>query len=64
MSILDKIIGKVAPHDCLACGAEGYLLCAACMDRLAAMSGCCYRCPEGFAGRSDMCSLPPNQLIE
>jgi hypothetical protein len=29
MSIFDILISKIAPHDCLACGAEGYLLCAA-----------------------------------
>lgn len=46
MSFLDRLIGKIAPHNCLACGAEGYLLCAACTDRLAAVPGHCYRCEK------------------
>jgi hypothetical protein len=36
MSIFDILISKIAPHDCLACGAEGYLLCAACAAKLRA----------------------------
>jgi ComF family protein len=34
MSIFDTLIAKIAPHDCLGCGAEGDLLCAACLKRL------------------------------
>lgn len=30
MSLLDYIIGKIAPHDCLGCGSEGSLLCKRC----------------------------------
>ena len=50
MSILDTIIGKIAPHDCLDCGTEGYLLCEACVDRLETIPERCYRCRRLSAG--------------
>jgi len=34
VSFLDTILAIVAPHDCLACQAEGSLLCKACLDSL------------------------------
>lgn len=34
MSIIDKIIGAVVPHDCLGCGVEGGLLCPDCIAKL------------------------------
>jgi ComF family protein len=36
MSIFEQIISFVAPHECLACGAEGYLLCGRCAAALPA----------------------------
>jgi ComF family protein len=44
MSILDTFIGVVAPHDCLACGREGNLLCSPCSGTLQALPEQCYRC--------------------
>lgn len=46
MSLFDTLIGKIAPYDCLACGAEGHLLCTACTNRLAVIPERCYRCQE------------------
>jgi ComF family protein len=34
MSLIDRIIGAVVPHDCLGCGVEGGLLCSGCADKL------------------------------
>jgi ComF family protein len=34
MSVFDKFIGLLAPHDCLGCGAEGALLCDLCIAQL------------------------------
>jgi ComF family protein len=34
MSILEKIISIIAPHECLSCQKEGLLLCAACQGAL------------------------------
>ncbi|HSX46182.1 MAG TPA: phosphoribosyltransferase family protein [Candidatus Saccharimonadia bacterium] len=34
MSILDRLAGWPAPHDCLGCGVEGSLLCAKCCAQL------------------------------
>jgi ComF family protein len=44
MSIIDSLIGKLAPHECLGCGAEGNLLCADCTSTMQAVPGRCYRC--------------------
>jgi ComF family protein len=41
---MDRVIGRLAPHDCLGCGAEGRLLCAACRERLRVPVANCYRC--------------------
>lgn len=30
MSLFDRFLDKLVPHDCLGCGAEGSLICAAC----------------------------------
>ncbi|HSW85241.1 MAG TPA: ComF family protein [Candidatus Saccharimonadales bacterium] len=44
MSLLDSLLGIVAPHDCLACGAEGNLLCGLCAGSLQGIPDRCYRC--------------------
>ena len=36
MAFIDKIIGQLAPHDCVGCGQEGSLLCTKCTAGLAA----------------------------
>ncbi len=54
MSILDTLIGTMAPHECLACGAEGDLLCAACTKTLRALPERCYRC-QTFMKKSLTC---------
>jgi ComF family protein len=46
MNLFDNLISKIAPYDCLACGTEGQLLCAACAGKLAAIPERCYRCRE------------------
>ena len=51
MSILDDLIGLLVPHSCLACGAEGRLLCTSCTAGLTGAKPLCYRCqrpaPDG-----------------
>lgn len=34
MSLIDSIVAKIAPHDCLGCRAEGSLLCPDCIQKL------------------------------
>src|SRR4051812_1447687 len=34
MSIIDRLISQIAPHDCLSCGREGALLCTDCLGQL------------------------------
>jgi ComF family protein len=56
MSILDTFIGKLAPHECLGCGAEGDLLCSACSANLTAAPERCYLCQK-IMNKSLTCSL-------
>lgn len=42
--ILDKLIGVVAPHQCVGCGREGSLLCVSCAPKLPLAISRCYRC--------------------
>lgn len=44
MSLIDRLLAMVAPHECLGCGAEGALLCAVCAQALPAIPSRCYRC--------------------
>lgn len=50
MSILDKALGVVAPHECVGgCGTEGTLLCQPCNETLAEFVPRCYRCKRASA---------------
>lgn len=44
MSILDHIIGLYAPHSCVGCGNEGFLVCDACRLTIRTAQAVCYRC--------------------
>lgn len=44
MNLLEVLIAKIAPHNCLACGTEGTLLCASCVNLLRAVPERCYLC--------------------
>lgn len=44
MSIIDIILGFLAPYDCLVCAAEGDLLCSVCAGDLPRFSARCYAC--------------------
>jgi ComF family protein len=44
MNLVGVLIGKIAIHECLACGAEGSLLCSVCLAALPALPEHCYRC--------------------
>lgn len=51
MSLIDSIIGSIVPHECLACGQEGKLLCCRCsLKFLQATPACCYRCKSVVSG--------------
>jgi len=54
MSLTDKLISVVAPHDCLGCGYEGRLVCAGCATGLKKVPERCYRCHE-FSLRASTC---------
>lgn len=49
MSLIDRFIGVLAPHECLGCGLESSLLCNDCADGLSLLAKLCYRCqrPDG-----------------
>lgn len=44
MRVIEHIISTIAPHECLGCGLEGSLLCAACSQQLPPIPERCYRC--------------------
>ena len=56
MSILDTFIGKLAPHECLGCGAEGDLLCVACAETLTPVAERCYLC-QAKMNKSLTCAM-------
>jgi ComF family protein len=44
MNVFDRIVGVIAPHECLKCGIEGSVLCVACMSQLTPIPPRCYKC--------------------
>lgn len=44
--ILDKLIGVIAPHQCVGCSLGGTLLCASCASALVPAISRCYRCHQ------------------
>lgn len=50
MSLLDRLIGLLAPHSCVNCGAEGRLLCETCLARLPPSASRCYHCLRPSVG--------------
>jgi ComF family protein len=44
MSIIDKIISNIVPHDCLGCGYEGGIICTVCVANFKLVPERCYRC--------------------
>lgn len=42
--MLDRIVSLIAPHECLACRAEGSLLCSGCQSEVLAIPERCYKC--------------------
>ena len=46
MSIIDRILNLIAPHDCIGCGHEGSLLCSTCAEALPGPQPECYFCRQ------------------
>jgi competence protein ComFC len=44
LTLLDRITGLLAPHECITCGKEGDLLCVDCRVLLPSVPPACYRC--------------------
>jgi ComF family protein len=44
LTIIDRILGYVAPHECLGCAVEGAILCPPCTQLLPDLVPGCYRC--------------------
>ncbi|MEK7594228.1 MAG: hypothetical protein AAB436_01155 [Patescibacteria group bacterium] len=53
--MIDVIIGKIVPHDCLGCGIEGSLLCFGCSAALPSFPSRCYRCHKPSVDRLTCC---------
>lgn len=63
MNLFDLLISKIAPYDCLACGAEGRLLCADCASGLPAVPERCYSCQTPSPGWRTCPSCQPDSLL-
>jgi ComF family protein len=68
MGILEKLVGVVAPHVCIGCGAEeNSLLCEGCQQSLVSVPSRCYRCKavtdEYAVCQNCMASTPLRQVI-
>ena len=44
MNLLEQLLALIAPHRCLRCDFEGYVLCPACAVHLPVIPSRCYRC--------------------
>lgn len=44
MPIVDRLLDLIAPHYCLGCQREGYVLCSTCAGSLPTLASYCYRC--------------------
>ena len=44
MGLIDKLVGVLAPYECLGCGQEGDIICAQCINLFPNMPERCYRC--------------------
>lgn len=65
MAIIEQIIGFIAPHNCVGCGAEGSLLCAWCApDALVAPPSRCYRCQAQTADSAVCPSCRPQTRLK
>jgi len=50
MNVLERLIGVMAPHNCVVCDAEGEVLCRGCLySELASVPSRCYRCYRASA---------------
>lgn len=54
LTFLDSLIGSLAPHQCLGCGAEGKILCGPCTALLPDTIPKCYHC-QLFSARGATC---------
>lgn len=56
MFVLERIIEVIAPHDCLGCGREGYLLCVGCFQsEFPPLPDRCYMC-HALSRNAALCS--------
>ncbi|HYH75071.1 MAG TPA: phosphoribosyltransferase family protein [Candidatus Saccharimonadales bacterium] len=60
MSVLEKIISIIAPHECVSCQKEGLLLCIACQNTLPAQVAACYKCGRTSHGSRTCVSCRPS----
>lgn len=49
MSIIDKILSVIAPHDCINCGKEGLIICDKCLGKIPAIQPRCFKCLQPSA---------------
>lgn len=66
MSIFDLLVGVIAPHECLGCGAEGAIACKDCLNTIPIAARQCYKCltpsENGFTCEKCLPSAPLAQV--
>lgn len=58
MSNIDNFISLFVPHECIGCGAEGWILCRQCTTDLPQMNGRCYSCERLSTGGFTCAACP------
>lgn len=65
MQFLERLIGVVAPHDCVGCGSEGQLLCSDCeAKKLIFMPSFCYFCKQPTLKSTICAHCAPNSKLD
>lgn len=44
MSLTDRILAFIVPHDCFVCGQEGEVICQSCLSKLPGYNPVCFKC--------------------
>jgi ComF family protein len=60
--MFDHLLGLLAPHECIGCNAEGFVLCDPCFDSLGPAQARCYRCQSVPAWNTCSACIPQSAL--
>jgi ComF family protein len=64
MSIINTLLSIFAPYDCIACGAEGVIICKTCIQVVPESPMCCYRCERSIQYPCRYCPAAPLASVQ